>query len=84
MLERAVQALGKSKVDIAGEKKSASWKIWVASVLKRRTSAPSTWIARRLNMGAPQLVGVYVKRLHKELERQPNPDYEEFMSKHTE
>lgn len=83
-LERAVQALGKSKVDIAGEKKSASWKIWVASVLKRKTSAPSTWIARRLNMGAPQLVGVYVNRLHKELERQPNPDYDEFISKPTE
>lgn len=64
-LERAVQALGKTKVDIARDKKSAFWKVWIASVLRRNTSAPSTWIAQRLNMGAPQLVGVYVNRLHR-------------------
>lgn len=83
-LERAVQALGKTTMDIAVEKKSAFWKVWIASALKRKTSAPSTWIAQRLNMGAPQLVGVYVNRLHSELDRQPNPDYDEVISIHTE
>lgn len=83
-LERAIQALGKTGVDIAREKKSAFWKVWIASVLRRNTSAPSTWIARRLNMGAPQLVGVYVNRLHRELMQQPNPDYDKFISINTE
>ncbi|NBB80859.1 MAG: hypothetical protein GVY36_15655 [Verrucomicrobia bacterium] len=84
MLERAVRALGKTKVEIVSEKKSAFWKVWIASELKRKTSAPSTWIAQRLNMGAPQLVGVYVNRLHSELAQHPNPGYNAFISKHTE
>lgn len=84
MLKRAVQALGKTRVEIAEDKKSATWKVWIAAELKRNTSAPSTWIAQRLNMGAPQLVGVYVNRLHRELEQHPNPDYNEFISKDTE
>ena len=84
MLDRAVQALGKTKVEIARDKKSALWKVWIASELKRNTSEPSTWIAHRPNMGAPQLVGVYVNRLHRELELHPNPDYDAFISKDTE
>jgi REP element-mobilizing transposase RayT len=84
MLERALQALNKTKVEIAGDKKSAFWKVWIASKLKRNTSAPSTWIAQRLNMGAPQLVSLYVKRLDRELEHHPNPDYNAFISKDTE
>lgn len=59
-------------------------KVRVASVLKRKTSAPSTWIAERLNMGAPQLVSVYVNRLRRELAEQPNPDYDKFILKYTE
>lgn len=73
-LEQAVQALGKNKDDIARDKKSAFWKVSIASELKRNTSAPSTWIAQRLNMGAPQLVGVYVNRLQQELKQQPNSE----------
>ncbi len=83
-LERAVRVVGKTEADIAGEKKSARWKIWIASELKRYTSAPSTWIAAKLNMGAPQLVGVYVNRLHREIEEQPDPEYENFISRYTE
>ena|GEM_PF-2556953 len=37
-------------VEITHERKSAVWKIWIASELKRKTSAPSTWIAHQLNI----------------------------------
>jgi putative transposase len=84
MLNRALTRLRKTKSDLIAEKKSAFWKVWIASVLKRKTSAPSTWIAERLKMGAPQLVSVYVNRLQRELAAQPNPDYDKFILKHTE
>jgi len=83
-LHRAILAAGKSKADIHRDKKSALWKIWIASELKRHSSAPSTWIAQRLNMGAPQLVGVYVNRLHRQLKQAPDRDYDQFISRYTE
>lgn len=83
-LQQGMQALGKTKADAASDRKSASWKIWIASMLKRDTSAPSTWIAAKLNMGAPQLVGNYVKRLRHELAQAPDSDYQKFISKYTE
>ena len=83
-LSRAILAAGKTDTDLQRDKKSAPWKIWIASELKQHTSAPSTWIAEKLNMGAPQLVGVYVNRLHHALEQEPNRDYELFISQYTE
>ena len=73
-LSRAILAAGKTDADIQRDKKSAPWKIWIASELKQHTSAPSTWIAVKLNMGAPQLVGVYVNRLHRQLKQAPDRD----------
>jgi len=35
-------------------------------------------------MGAPQLVGVYVNRLHRELKQAPDRDYDQFISRYTE
>lgn len=66
------------------DRKSAEWKIWIAAQLKRNTSAPSTWIARKLSMAAPQMLGVYVNRLLRKLEQSSNPDYEDFISQYTE
>ena len=83
-LQRAVRAAGKAGTDIVGDKKSARWKIWIASELKRHTSAPGTWIAEKLNRGAPQLVSTYVNRLRREIDQHPDPDYETFISKYTD
>ncbi|MGB0259632.1 MAG: transposase [Coraliomargarita sp.] len=83
-LKRGMQAAGRTDADIASDRKSAEWKIWIAAELKRHTSAPSTWIAQKLNMGAPQLVGVYVKRSLHALEQEPNHEYQDFISKYTE
>ncbi len=52
-----MQAASRTDVDIAYDRKSAHWKVWIVAELKRHTSAPSTWIAHKLNMGSPQLVG---------------------------
>jgi len=83
-LERGLRAAGRTMADARKDKKSAEWKIWIAAQLKRNTSAPSTWIAQKLNMGSPQLVGVYVNRLLRKLEKSSNPGYEEFISQYTE
>jgi hypothetical protein len=54
--------IGGRQPHYAEYKKSAEWKIRIAAKLKQTTSAPGTWIAEKLNMGAPQLVATYVKR----------------------
>jgi hypothetical protein len=72
------------QVEVYPEKKSAFWKVWIASELKRTTRAPSTWIAGKLNVGAPQLVGTYVNRLQRGLSENPSSDYEEFICQFTE
>jgi REP element-mobilizing transposase RayT len=83
-LERGFRAAGRTMADARNDKKSAEWKVWIAAQLKRNTSAPSTWIARKLSMGAPQLVGVYVNRWFREIEQSPSSAYEEFLSRYTE
>jgi putative transposase len=65
VLSDGLSEAGKDGDDIAADRKSAAWKIEIAAELKLKTSAPSTWIAKQLNMGSPQLVGSYVKRLQK-------------------
>lgn len=50
-LRRSILAAGKTDADLQGDKKSAPWKIWIASELKRHTSALSTWIAGKLTYG---------------------------------
>jgi hypothetical protein len=83
-LERCLLAAGKIDHDITSDKKSARWKIWIAAEFKRNTSAPSTWIAQKLNMGAPQLVGVYVNRLNRELAETPDFDHQALICQYTE
>lgn len=55
-LERGLHALGKNAVAIRSDKKSATWKVLLATVIKRRTSATNVWITEKLNMGIPQAV----------------------------
>ncbi|MGK0177132.1 MAG: hypothetical protein ACI91V_001008, partial [Lentimonas sp.] len=38
------------------DKKSAAWKVMLASVIKKHTSATNVWITGKLNMGIPQAV----------------------------
>jgi len=60
LLERALEFFDKTATDIDSDKKCAPWKAGIASLLKKRTSAPNTWITARLNMGASQAVSRYV------------------------
>ena len=48
LLEQCLSALGKTSEDIEANPKSADWKIAIAVVLKKQTSAPNTWISQHL------------------------------------
>jgi hypothetical protein len=63
VLSDGSNAVGKDANDIAVGRKSTARKIEIAAELELKTSAPSTWTAKQLNMGSPQMVGSYVKRL---------------------
>ncbi|MEM7791880.1 MAG: hypothetical protein AAF546_10805 [Verrucomicrobiota bacterium] len=39
---KGMQAAGRTDGDIANDRKSADWKVWIAAELKRHTSVPST------------------------------------------
>jgi hypothetical protein len=78
-VQRGLEAVDKAEADTLVERKSVVWKIWIASELKRRTSALSTWIANRLNMGAPQLLGRYVSGVYQAVEESPSEDYDRFI-----
>ncbi|MBT8037084.1 MAG: hypothetical protein KJO21_06030 [Verrucomicrobiae bacterium] len=79
-LKKGMRAAGRTDVDAANDWKSADWKVWIAAELKRHTSSPSTWIAQKLNMGSPQLVGVYVNRLVRDLEQEPNQKHQDIIA----
>ena len=74
----------KTVAEIAHERKSVVWKIWIASELKRKTSAPSTWIAHQLSMASPQLVGRYLSGFHQAILDNPSGEYDRFIYKYTE
>jgi len=61
-LTRVLAAEGKDSVDIAGDPKSAAWKIKIARTLREEGNAPYAWIADALNMGSPASVRVYLSR----------------------
>jgi hypothetical protein len=82
MTFRVNDAEGKGLSDIDRERKSAAWKVWIASELEHNTSAPSTWIASQLNMGSPQMVERYVNRFS--LLKNTDANYDKFTSKYTE
>jgi len=51
-----IQRAGKSDEDLQCEKKGVDWKVAIARVLRRETTAPNPWIAERLCMGHPSRV----------------------------
>ena len=45
-----------SESDLKRARKAAPWKVAIAKKLRRETTAPNPWIARRLQMGSPNYV----------------------------
>jgi putative transposase len=68
-LARALKQLGKTRVEMSAERKSAPWKIAIAAHLKQTTQASNRWIAGRLAMGTP----VSVSQLVGQARRHPGP-----------
>jgi len=60
LLEKGLLAMNKSAGSIAGDLKSAAWKVRLAALLKQKTSATNVWITEQLNMGTPDAVSRYV------------------------
>lgn len=82
-LQAGLRAAGKHGEMIVSSRKSAEWKVWIACELKRRTSAPNTWIARELNMGVPQAIAVLTSRFLRG-DGRTNPGYRAFIQRFTE
>jgi REP element-mobilizing transposase RayT len=82
-LENMLSVLQKDDSAILSEKKSAQWKVWIAFMLKTRTSVTNTWIAEKLNMGAPQSVSMLTSRFGREKAAQDEA-YQEFIQNITE
>ncbi|MFO8027919.1 MAG: transposase [Opitutales bacterium] len=81
LLERMLAAVEKDAEDIAAEKKSAKWKVWIANGLKSHSSATNVWIAEKLKMGAPQSVSILTSRIRK---ASVDEEYERFYQNITE
>lgn len=78
LLEKGLSILGKTPAQAESELKSAEWKVWIALVLKSRTSATNVWIAERLRMGAPQSVSILTSRLKQATQQRRHPAFAEF------
>lgn len=62
ILVRCLRQLGKSKVMITADRKSAPWKVAIAAYLKQKSQVSNRWLCEQLSMGTPvavsQLVGL--------------------------
>ena len=62
-LRTCLDCLGKSLSDAPNDKRSADWKLAIASKLKKETSVTNAWLTSQLHMGTPRSVsavcGVY-------------------------
>lgn len=63
-LECGLCALGKDAAAIREDLKSADWKVMLAAVLKKHTSATNVWITGQLNMGISQAVSQNVGKFY--------------------
>ena len=63
-LERGLAQLGKDATAIREDLKSAEWKVMLAAVMKRYTSATNVWITESLNMGISQAVSQNVGKFY--------------------
>jgi hypothetical protein len=70
LLDQCLSALEKTTEDIKADPKSADWKVAIATVLKKQTSAQNSWISQKLSMGVPQAVSRYTSALLAKPKRQ--------------
>jgi putative transposase len=70
LLDQCLSALEKTPEDIKADPKSADWKVAIATVLKKQTSAQNAWISQRLSMGVPQSVSRHTAALLAKPKRQ--------------
>ena len=63
-LERGLKALEKDAAAINCDIKSAGWKVMLAAVIKRHTSATNVWITGKLNRGISQAVSQNVGKFY--------------------
>ncbi len=83
LIQKSLAYFNKGEAEIQSERKSAKWKVAIATLLKKQTSAPNTWIAKQLNMGVPQSVSRYSSRLLA-LPKKEQQHYLELITKITE
>jgi REP element-mobilizing transposase RayT len=69
-----LKLLGKTRADIEKDRKSAPWKVALATALKGSTQANNRWLAEQLRMGTPVAVSAHVGNWR----RSPGPDAEKF------
>jgi len=60
VLSKCLKTLNKDNSSINTDLKSAEWKVQIAAVMKKKTSATNVWLSRQLNMGASQGLSRYV------------------------
>ena len=60
LLDKGLAAMGQDANSILNDRKSAAWKVSLATLLKQKTSATNVWITKQLNMGTPDAVSRYV------------------------
>ncbi|MEM1223392.1 MAG: transposase [Verrucomicrobiota bacterium] len=60
LLEKGLSVMEKDSEAIANDKKSASWKVLLAALIKQKSSATNVWITQKLNMGTADAVSRYV------------------------
>jgi REP element-mobilizing transposase RayT len=61
---------GRTLAQAQAEPKSSPWKIKLASILRRTTSATIPWIAQSLHLGSPSSLRVYLARLRHSTQQQ--------------
>jgi REP element-mobilizing transposase RayT len=60
LFARALRVLNRGPAAASSERKSAAWKIAVATWLKQQTSVTNRWLTEQLKMGPPDAVSRYV------------------------
>lgn len=66
-VERALQLLEVNDVDLSSRRKSADWKVAIATNLKTRFLCRNGWLSERLSMGAESAVSRYCAELQQGL-----------------
>ncbi len=50
-LTKALRQVGKQRVDLVRDGKSAPWKVAVAAIMKRRTTVTNRWLSEQMHLG---------------------------------